>query len=51
MYNKYIENVAPCFTRASAFLSPHASGDTRPLSPLPTLLLSNILGLGLLIHG
>ena len=30
MYNKYINNLAPRFTRASAFLSPHTSGDTRP---------------------
>ena len=30
MYNKYIKNLAPRFTRASAFLSPHASDYTRP---------------------
>ena len=30
IYNKYIKNLAPCFTRASAILLPHALGDTRP---------------------
>ena len=30
MYNKYIKNLAPRFTWASAFLSPHVSGDIRP---------------------
>ena len=30
MYNKYIKNLVPRFTQASAFLSPHTSGDTRP---------------------
>ena len=30
MYNKYIKTLATCFTWASAFLSPHTFGDTRP---------------------
>ena len=30
MYNKYIKNLAPRFTRVSTFLSPHASDDIRP---------------------
>ena len=28
MYNNYIWNLAPHFTRASAFLAPHVPGDT-----------------------
>jgi len=30
MYNKYIKTLAPCFTWASAFSSPHTLGDKRP---------------------
>ena len=30
MCNKYIKNLAPHFTQASAFLSPYISSDTRP---------------------
>ena len=29
-YPKKKKNLAPCFTRASAMLLPHALGDTRP---------------------